>query len=75
MEGKGIKEYFEEVETSKEYKGYYYNVAQALELVILGTLCGLRNINQIYQWAQSNRVIAFLEEQFTIKRIPCCTGC
>ena len=71
MEGKGIKEYFEEVETSKEYKGYYYNVGQALEIVLLGTLCGLRNVNQIHQWAHSHKGSTFLQEHFDIKRIPC----
>ena len=71
MEGKKIKEYFEEVETIKEHKGYYYNVGQALEIVILGTLCGLRNVNQIHQWANSHKVSPFLQEHFDIKRIPC----
>jgi hypothetical protein len=38
-------EYFEEVETEREHNGYYYSVGTALTLVILGSLCGLRNVN------------------------------
>jgi len=39
--------------------------------VLLGTLCGLRNVNQIHQWAVSGRVSEFLAEHFGIKAIPC----
>lgn len=66
-----IREYFEEVETEQEYKGYYYSVEEALTIVILGTLCGLQNLNQIHEWAVSQRVNEFLWNQFGIRKIPC----
>ena len=38
-----IKEYFSGVETTKEHNGYFFSIGEALTVVILGTLCGLRN--------------------------------
>ncbi len=71
MKNNGITEYFTEVETEQEYKGYFYSVAQALTIFILGSLCGLKNVSQIHQWAVSAKVSEFLKEEFGIKRIPC----
>ena len=65
-----IKEYFCDVETTKEHNGYYYNVGEVLTVVILGSLCGLRNVNQIHQWAIDKRVNAFLSDHFGINAIP-----
>lgn len=66
-----ITEYFTEVETTKDYKGYFCSVGEALTIVILGSFCGLRNVNQIHQWAMSTRVNEFLMNQFGIKNVPC----
>jgi predicted transposase YbfD/YdcC len=66
-----IAEYFEAVETEVAYNGYFYSAGEALAIVILGSLCGLRNVNQIHQWAASKRVSVFLKEHFGITSIPC----
>jgi predicted transposase YbfD/YdcC len=66
-----IIEYFAGVETTEEHNGYYFSVGEALTIVILGTICGLRNVNQIQQWASNERVREFLLEHFGIKKIPC----
>lgn len=66
-----IVEYFEEVETEQEYNGYYYSVAEAISIAVLGSLCGLKNASQIHQWAEDERVREFLKENFSIERIPC----
>ena len=71
MKNNGITEYFEEVEITKEYDGYYYKVSEAITIVILGSMCGLKNISQIHQWAENERVREFLKEKFGINRIPC----
>jgi len=42
-----IIEIFIEIETTKEHKGYFYNVEETLTIVMLGSLCGLKNISQI----------------------------
>lgn len=71
MEKNIITQYFEEVETTKEYNGYFCNVAQAITIIILGSICGLKSISQIHQWATSDRVSGFLKEHFGIEKIPC----
>ena len=68
---KNIVEYFDEVETKQEYKGYFCSIPEAISIVVLGSICGLRNISQIHQWAESDSVIGFLKEKFGIEHIPC----
>ena len=69
MRKQEIVEYFEEVETSREYKGYFCSIPEAISIVVLGSICGLRNISQIHQWAESDRVSGFLKEKFGIEHI------
>lgn len=71
MKKNGITEYFEEVETTREYEGYYYSVAEAITIVILGSMCGLKNVSQIQQWASNDREREFLKERFGINHVPC----
>lgn len=68
---KNLIEKFKDVETSEEHNGYYCSVGKALTIVILGSICGLRNVSQIHQWASNQRVSKFLKEQFGILTIPC----
>lgn len=64
-------EHFRNVETTKEHNGYSYSVGRALVIVILGSICGLRNVSQIHQWASHQKIKIFLEEYFDITYIPC----
>jgi predicted transposase YbfD/YdcC len=66
-----ITEYVVDVKSTKEHNGYFYSVAEALTIVILGSLCGLKNTSQISQWSLNERVKAFLAEYFNITKIPC----
>ena len=66
-----IAEYFRDVETTEEHNGYFCSVGEALTVVILGSLCGLRNVSRIHQWAVSPKVREFLGEHFNITRVPC----
>jgi len=66
-----ITDFFEEVETTEEYNGYFCSIAEAISIVVLGSLCGLKNVSQIHQWADSERVSEFLKEKFGINHIPC----
>lgn len=68
---KNIKEYFEDVETVTEYNGYFCSVADAIVIVILGSICGLKNVSQIHQWAANDRVKEVLKYDFSIRDIPC----
>ena len=66
-----IHDYFDEVETVKEHNGYFCSVGEALTVVIIGTLCGLRNVSQINQWSENEKVRGFFGRHFGIERIPC----
>ena len=63
--------FFEEVETTEEYNGYFCSIAEAVGIVLLGSLCGFMNVSQIHHWAQNARVKEFLKEKFQITHIPC----
>ena len=66
-----IKEYFSGVETTKEHNGYFFSAGEALTVVILGTLCGLKNVSQISQWSEEESVRDLLSKRLGIERIPC----
>lgn len=68
---KNIKEYFDDVETTTEYNGYFCSVTDAIVIVVLRSICGLKNVSQIHQWAVSGRVKEVLKYDFNIKDIPC----
>ena len=66
-----ITEYFADVETTEEHKGYFCSVGETLIIVILGSICGLKNVSQIHQWAQNERTAEFLAKHFNILNVPC----
>ena len=67
----GITEYFEDIELYEEYDGYFCSIPDIITIAILGSICGLRNIHQIHQWATNDRVSEFLKEKFGIDHVPC----
>lgn len=71
MDKTTLTDFFEEVETTEAYSGYFCSIAEAISIVVLGSLCGLKNVSQIHQWADSERVKEFLKEKFEINHIPC----
>lgn len=71
MKSNGITEYYEDVETEEKYDGYFCSVSEAITIVILGSICGLKNVSQIHQWASNDRVSKFLMEEFGINHVPC----
>ena len=44
-----IIDFFEEVETTEEYNGYFCSIAEAISIVVLGSLCGFKNVSQM-EW-------------------------
>ncbi len=64
MKNNGITEYFEEVETVEEDNGYFCRIPEIVTIVILGSMCGLKNVRQIYQWSANSKVSEFLKEKF-----------
>ena len=73
MGNRFLWEYLEEVEVEEEYAGYdgyYYSVAEAIIIIVVGSLCGLRNTKQIWLWATNDKIQEFLKEKFQIRRVP-----
>ena len=66
MKSNGITEYFEEVELYEEYDGYLCSVADVITIVILGSICGLKNVKQIHQWAESYRYLTVLKRKLIV---------
>lgn len=66
-----IGEYFKDVGTTEEHKGYFCSVWEALVIIILGSFCGLESVQKIHQWATSAQVREFLTKYLGIKNIPC----
>ena len=44
-----VMDCFEEVETFEKHEGYFYRVSDVIKIVILGSLCGLKNMKRIYE--------------------------
>lgn len=51
-----MKEIFEEVETSRAYNGYFCSIAEAISIVVLGNICGLRNIDRYIYFYNHERI-------------------
>ena len=64
---KGIKE----AGTKAEHHGYYYKLSNIIEIMILGLLCRMQTMKDIYYWATSKDVKVMLQIYFGIKKIPC----
>lgn len=64
-------EALEGLETEREYDGYFCSVKDAVIILVLGSLCGLRNVKRIHEWAAAGHVREFLRKEFGIGRIPC----
>lgn len=48
-------DFFENVETEREYIGYYYSVAKAMNIVIPESICSLKNVSQINPWTENQK--------------------
>lgn len=71
MKWEELEEALEVLETEDSYDGYFYDIKDAVIIVILGSLCELQSVKKIHTWATSAHVRAFLAEHFSITRIPC----
>ena len=49
----------------------FFKFVDYITIIILGSMCGLRNIRQILQWSLNKRVSEFLNQEFGIKYVLC----
>lgn len=61
----------DELETEREYDGYFCSVKDAVIILVLGSLCDLRNIKRIHEWAETEHIREYLKTNFNIQRVPC----
>ena len=66
-----LRRQFGGVKTVAPRKGYYYRVKDALLISVLGSLCGLSDMKDIHQWAESPGVREFLTQTLEIHYFPC----
>jgi hypothetical protein len=66
-----FEKHFWDIETETQYCGHLCGVADAIVMSALGSFCGLCNMKQIIQWANVERVRAFLRKEFAIYDVPC----
>ncbi|MBQ3801622.1 MAG: ISAs1 family transposase, partial [Treponema sp.] len=59
------------LETEREYDGYFCSVKDAVIILVLGSLCDLRNIKRIHEWAETEHIREYLKTNFNIQRVPC----
>ena len=54
------------VEKYADHDGYWYSISGVLITLVCGMLCGLRQIDDIHDWAKSAPARAFFEAQFAL---------
>ncbi len=64
-------EYFNKVELTKEYEGYFCSIGDAIGIVIIGMFCGFKSVKQIHQWASHEKIKEELKRIFNINKVPC----
>jgi len=65
------KEFLEKVVKIESYRGYNYRLCDIVKVTILGLFCGLKTIKEIHFWSAQEIVLRFLQENFSVIRIPC----
>lgn len=71
MKHEMLLDFLEEVETTESYDGYKFSIGQAITITVLGSMCGLKSVRQIHQWAESDSARKLMKEKFAIEHIPC----
>ena len=71
MDRTTLVDFFEDVETTEKYDGYFCSIAEVIGTVVLGSLCGFKNVSQIHYWAENAHTREFLKEKFQIEHILC----
>jgi predicted transposase YbfD/YdcC len=69
MEQKLIEK-FSEPELTRKHDGYCHRVSDSLLITLLGNFCGLRDLNDIHDWATSVIARNFLRNHFAIFDVP-----
>jgi len=63
-----LQEVMKGLEDRNTHCGYWYSIGNTLTIMICGMLCGLKTIDDIHDWANSEPSKKFLDEEFGIKK-------
>jgi len=55
-----------------KYDGYYYKISDVIMIVILGSICGLKNVRQIHQLLKAQ--FGIIKPEFLNKCFAKCKG-
>lgn len=66
-----LLDFLEKVETAESYDRYIFSIGQTIIITVLESMCGLKSVRQIQQWAESDSARKLLKEKFASERIPC----
>ena len=66
-----LQEEMKELEKDYSHDGYWYSISGVLTILVCGMLCGLRQVDDIHDWAKAGPTKAFLQKQFGISKSPC----
>lgn len=75
MKKNGTTEYYEEIETTKEYDGYFCSVSEAITISNTGKYMRLKNVSQIHQWAKNDGVSRWNSESIMCHAITGYCAC
>jgi hypothetical protein len=67
----GLQKEMKLLEEEVGHDGYWYSVSGVLTTLICGMLCGLRQIDDIHDWAKAAPTRDFFQAQFGIAKTPC----
>jgi len=67
----GLQKEMKLLEEEVGHDGYWYSVSGVLTTLICGMLCGLRQIDDIHDWAKAAPIRDFFQAQFGIAKTPC----
>lgn len=65
-----IKSEFQRIEYETHYQGHFYRISNVLMILVCGLLCGLQEIDDIHEWANSRPTRKFLENNLEIPKVP-----
>ena len=66
-----LREEMRLLEDEASHDGYWYSISGVLTTLVCGMLCGLRQIDDIHDWAKASPVRAFFQQQVEIAKTPC----
>ena len=66
MRWEELEDALEELQSEREYDGYFCSIQDAVIIVTLASMCELKSVMRIHSWATTETVSKFLAKAFGI---------